>query len=707
MRVLWLFTFLTCFQFSSAIAQAQPPSTPIRDVNDVYFGTTVVDHYRYLEDLKSPEVVTWFKAQDDYTRATLASIPGREKLYNRIHELDTAAMTVNSISVDGGHYFYLKTLPEANNRRLYVRAGLKGPERLLIDPETLTANGVHYSIDYYVPSLDGKLVAVGISPGGSENSAMRVMESDTGRDLGERIDLAQFGGVAWLPDGKAFYYTRLRKLDPGEPVSNKYLKSAVYFHQVGQDPREDVKVAGFGMAKDVAISETDFPVVVIPAESRWALLVIGHGVQNEITAYYSAIADIHGASTSWKKLADVDDDVTSFDVRGDHVYLLSHKDASRYKVLHLQLPETKTETVMSPSEMVLRDVKVAKDAVYVPALDGGLGRLWRIPYGAKPEQVKLPVDGAIQDFFTDPRLPGALVRLASWTKSPLYYSYDPNAKHLSDTGLLPPSPVDFSEIESKEVKVKVRDGTEVPLSIVYKRGITLDGTHPAVLHGYGSYAITLEPSFDATNLAWLERGGVIATAHVRGGGEYGEDWHVAGQKSTKENTIHDFIDCAEYLVKQKYTSPAYLAGEGTSAGGITIGGAITERPELFAAALDNVGMSDDLRAELQVNGPVNVVEFGTVKNEAEFHNLLKISAYHRIQDKTPYPAVLLTTGVNDPRVDPWQMAKMTARLQAATSSGKPVLLRVNYDGGHGTIGSTKQQRDQLIADQVSFLLWQF
>jgi prolyl oligopeptidase len=242
---------------------------------------------------------------------------------------------------------------------------------------------------------------------------------------------------------------------------------------------------------------------------------------------------------------------------------------------------------------------------------------------------------------------------------------------------------------------------------VYKRGIKMDGIHPTLLHGYGSYSITYDPGFDPTSLAWLERGGVIAVAHVRGGGEYGEDWHFGGKKATKENTITDFIACAQYLVDHKFTSPAYLAGEGTSAGGITIGGAITERPDLFAAALDNVGMSDDLRAELQVNGPLNTVEFGTVKDETDFHNLLKISAYHRIKDKTAYPAVLLTTGINDPRVDPWQMAKMTARLQAATSSGKPVLLRVDYDGGHGGIGATKTQRDNLIADQWSFLLWQF
>jgi prolyl oligopeptidase len=226
------------------------------------------------------------------------------------------------------------------------------------------------------------------------------------------------------------------------------------------------------------------------------------------------------------------------------------------------------------------------------------------------------------------------------------------------------------------------------------------------LHGYGSYGITYDPGFDPTSLAWLERGGVVAVAHIRGGGEYGEDWHSGGRKGTKRNTITDFLACAQYLIDHKYTSPQHLAGEGTSAGGITVGGAITERPDMFGAALDNVGMSDDLRAELQINGPANIPEFGTVKNADDFRNLYAISAFHRLKDHTAYPAVLLTTGINDPRVDPWQMNKMTARLQATSSSGKPVLLRVDYDAGHGGIGATKSQHTALLTDQFSFLLWQ-
>ena len=458
------------------------------------------------------------------------------------------------------------------------------------------------------------------------------------------------------------------------------------------------------------MTETDFPIVSVPSGSSYALGIVVHGVQNETTLYFAKLSEVHDASVPWRKLLDVADEVTSFDIHGDHLYLVSHHNASRFKVLRLTLPDgniSSAEVVIAPSEAVVTALGVAADAVYVQKLDGGLGRLWRLPFeGGAASEIKLPFDGAIQEMFTNPAEAGVYVAADSWTKSSVFLHYDPKTKKIVDTKIVPPSPVDFSAIESEEVKAKAPDGTMVPLSIVHQRNLKLDGSHPTLLHGYGSYGITYDPGFDPSSLAWLERGGVIAVAHIRGGGEYGEDWHNAGRKATKENTITDFIACAQYLIDHKFTSPSHLAGEGTSAGGITIGGAITERPDMFGAALDNVGMSDDLRAELQINGPANIPEFGTVKNEEDFHHLLAISAYHRIKDQTAYPAVLLTTGINDPRVDPWQMDKMTARLQAATSSGKPVLLRVDYDAGHGGIGATRSQHTALLTDQFSFLMWQ-
>ena len=695
---------------SSKATAPKLPDTPTHEVTDEYFGTKIVDSYRWLEDLKSPEVSAWMKAQNDYTRSVLDGIPGREKLRARIAQLDDTGVRVSSFQSYGGHWFYLKRTPGQDNQKLYTRDGATAPERLLLDPETLTANGVHYSIDYYTPSPDGKLVAVGIAPGGSENAVLHVLDAATGKELGEHIDRAQFAAIGWLPDNRSFFYNRLHKLGPDEPRTSYYLNSRTYLHHLGEDPDKDAPVFGNGLSSSISISESDLPFVGLPIGSKYAVAIDAHGVQNEVTLYAAKLADVHGATNPWRKIVDVADDSTAFDVHGDHLYLVTHHNAPRFSVVRVDLAKGNfqaAEVVVPPSEAVVVNVGVAADAVYVQKLDGGIGRLFRISFeGAAATPVPLPFDGAIEELFVNPTEPGVYVRAASWTKSPVYLHYDPKTNQVADTKIVPPSPVDFSAIESEEVKAKAADGTLVPLSIVHQRGLKLDGSHPTLLHGYGSYGITYDPGFDPSSLAWLERGGVVAVAHIRGGGEYGEDWHNGGRKATKLNTITDFIACAQYLVDHKYTSPQHLAGEGTSAGGITIGGAITERPDLFGAALDNVGMSDDLRAELQINGPANIPEFGTVKNEQDFHHLLSISGYHRIKDRTAYPAVLLTTGINDPRVDPWQMNKMTARLQAASSSGRPILLRVDYDAGHGGIGATRTQHTNLLTDQYSFLLWQ-
>jgi prolyl oligopeptidase len=299
-----------------------------------------------------------------------------------------------------------------------------------------------------------------------------------------------------------------------------------------------------------------------------------------------------------------------------------------------------------------------------------------------------------------------LIGMSSWTKAYRVYSYDSKTKQLTDTKLRPPGPYDNpTGIESEEVKARATDGTLIPLSIIHQRGLKLDGSHPTLLIGYGAYGITLDPGFNVDALAWLERGGVMAIAHVRGGGEYGEDWHKAGMKLTKPNTWRDFIACAEYLIEKKYTSPTRLAGQGTSAGGITIGRAITERPDLFTAAISEVGVSNTLRAEFGPGGPPNIPEFGTVKEPEGFKALYEMDAYQHVKDGTRNPAVLVTTGMNDPRVEPWEPAKMAARLQAATTSSKPVLLRVEYEAGHG-IGSTKAQFQELLTDEYAFLFWQ-
>jgi prolyl oligopeptidase len=694
-----------------ATAQSQLPNTPVRAVIDDYFGTKVVDPYRWMENTSDPEVIAWMKAQNDYTRAVLARIPGRDELLARIKSLDNAGNTVSGLQVWGGHYFYYKTEPGSDNRKLFVRDTLGSPERLLVDPEKMTtADGKHYSIDYFQPSFDGVYVAYGISLGGSEESVLHVLQSATGTLLPDSIDRAQFASPSWLPDGKSFFYTRAQKLGADAPPTAKYQKLKVYRHTLGGDPDAEPLVFGFGANPTVNVDENDFTIVQFsPGAPEFLVGLVIHGVKRELDIYAIPFDANLSAKTTWKKVADQTDEVIGLDVHAGEIYLLSHKNASRFKVLRTSLatPDLAHAAVVVPaSEVVVTGISAAGDALYVQDLDGGIGRLRRLPYGnGSIQPVNLPFYGAIQSLVTNPTQAGAWMELVSWTKSPLWYSLDAKTDKLTDTALVAPSPVDYSQYESEEVKAKSADGTMVPLSIIHKRGLALDGSHPAWLAGYGAYGINYDPYFDPTMPVFLEHGGVFAVAHVRGGGEYGEDWHQAGQKLTKQHTIDDFIAGGEYLIEHKYTSASHLAGEGTSAGGITIGGAITQRPDLFGAALIRVGDSDSLRSETMASGPANIPEFGTVTEPDGFKALFAMDAYQHIKPNTPYPAVLLTTGANDPRVAPWQAAKMTARLQASTSSGKPILLRVEYDAGHG-IGSTKSQRDIEFADDLAFLFWQ-
>jgi prolyl oligopeptidase len=710
-RFLGALLVLSFFAPLASFGQTPQPPTPVRDVTDEYFGIKVVDPYRWLENQSDPEVVAWMKAQNDHTRAILANIPGRDKLLGRIQALDNAGAVVSLLQVWGGRYFYFKTEPGSDNRKLCVRDGVKGAERVLVDPEKMTtADGKHSSIDYFQPSLDGKYVAYGVSPGGSEDSVIHVIESSTGTVLPDTIDRAQFGSPSWLPGNRSFLYIRTQKLDKDAPPTARYQKLRTYRHTLGADPDTEQAVFGYEVNPGVKIGEDDVPVLAFsPGAPGFLVGLVVHGVQREMDVYALPFEPSPGAKSAWKHVATEADDVTGLDVHGDKVYLLSHADASRYKVLRTSLenPDFKhADLVVPPTEVVVVNIIAGGDALYIQDLDGGIGRLRRLSYsGGGPESVKLPFDGAIQSLFAGPMLSGAWLELVSWTKSPLWYELDPKSGRLTDTGLVPNSPVDYSQIEAEEVKAKSADGTMVPLSIIHRKGLALDGSHPTWLEGYGAYGITLDPSFSPTLLAFFERGGVYAVAHVRGGGEYGEDWHVGGEKLTKQHTIDDMIAGARYLIAHKYTSATHLAGEGTSAGGVTIGGSITQHPELFGAALIRVGDSDSLRSELMASGPENIPEFGTVKDPDGFKALFAMDAYQHVKPNTPFPAVLLTTGVNDPRVAPWQAAKMTARLQASTTSGKPVLLRVDYDAGHG-MGSTKSQREIELADEIAFLFWQ-
>jgi prolyl oligopeptidase len=690
-----------------ANAQTLPPIAPTIPVTDNYFGHVVVDPYRWMEDPNSTQLKSWLKGESDYSRKALYNIAGRAELYKEIRALDTVGTSVDDVQVGGPYFFYQKTPPTSNTSKLYVRLGLTGKERVLVDPELLRSGSTHYSLDYFSPSRDGKYVAYAISPGGSEDSVLFVIETKTGHRLSEKIAGTQFGNVSWCADSASFFYNRLQRLAPGADPVYKYKDSTAYLHKLGQTYTDDIAVLDRKLCPQLGIGEDDTPSIITLPHCPYFFGLISHGVQNEITLFYTPMASYRGATTKWRKLADVTDDITSFDTHGSTIYVLSHKGASRYKVIATDLAHpdlAHPSIIVPPSRSVIVGMGVAKDAVYVQDLDGGIGRIRRVSFdGKRQREITLPYDGTVEGIVTDENRPGVLFMETAWTKSALWYGYDPALGDVRDTKLKKLSPISFANITSEEVKARSKDGTLGPLSIIYRRGLIKDGSHPTLMEGYGAYGITMNSYFDPTSLPWLDRGGVLAVAHVRGGGEYGEDWHIAGQKLTKQHSVDDFLACAQYLIDHKFTSPRHLAGRGASAGGITVGMALTERPDMFGAILDEVGSSDALRAELSPNGPPNIPEFGTFKDPDGFKALYAMDAYLHVKDGVKYPAVLLTTGINDPRVSYWEPAKMTARLQAADPA-QTILLRVDYDAGHG-IGSTKSQSDAELADEYAFLLW--
>jgi prolyl oligopeptidase len=463
------------------------------------------------------------------------------------------------------------------------------------------------------------------------------------------------------------------------------------------------------------LEETDFPSIVLTPGSQFAIAKIKHGDSNDMTLYVASQADLATPREKWQRICDASQQVTDFAVKEDSLYLLTAQGAPRFKVVRTSLvaPDlSRADIVVPPGETTLDSLVAAADALYVNTLDGPRGQVRRVPWGgqAAAGTVELP-EGftSARVVAARPEVEGAWLECASWSQVRALRRFDAGTGELEDPGLAAAGKYDSpAGFVSTEVMVASHDGVRVPLSIVHRENVSLDGTHPLLLRGYGAYGLSQYVRYSPLQLAWLERGGIVAVAHVRGGGEFGKEWHLAGQKGTKPNTWKDFIACCEYLVKEKYTSPGRLAGHGGSAGGILIGRAITERPELFGAALIEVGDLDALRMETTTNGVPNIQEFGSVASKEGFNALLAMSSYHHVQDGTRYPAVLLSHGINDHRVEPWMSAKMAARLQAATASGKPVLLRIDYAAGHGaSFGATKEQALAQLADQWSFLLWQY
>jgi prolyl oligopeptidase len=690
-----------------------PAPLPARPVVDTHWGSQVEDPYRYFENTKDPAVQAWMKAQADATTAILARIPGREPLLARIREVESqaAGLATDVVRTANGRWFFERRDPQDNQFRLVWRESVDAPDRLILDPEELTRRtGTPHAILDFAPSPDGRRIAYSVQAGGGEIGTLHVVDLATGKELIAPIDRIRYANVAWLEDGSGFFFARLREGYDKLPVEQRFGDRGTHFLALDA-PAAARKV--FSASHNANLKLPDYAsafVYQIPGTklaAAWVFL----GVERHRLFYLADLDEAKRGTAKWRQVVSKEDQAAEIWPAGGWLYVRTSKGAPRFRVLRMPLaaPDiAKAEVVVPASASVVTSIRAARDALYVVRRDGATQSLWRLPHVARPAlgRIALPFEGAVDITDAWPDRDGVVMALAGWTRATKPFAYEPKGG-LRQLPFTAAGALDApTDIVAREVRVKGHDGVEVPLSIISRRDVRLDGSNPAILYGYGAYGNTEDPFFNPRTYAWLSRGGVYAIAHVRGGGAFGEEWHMAGRKATKPNTWRDAIACAQWLVDNGYTSKAKLGILGGSAGGIFVGRAITERPDLFAAAVPVVGVFDGPRFEASANGVANIPEMGTVKVEDEFRALMAMSTYHAIRDGTPYPGILLVHGVNDIRVDVWQTLKVGARFATATTSGRPVLMRLEYDSGHGQ-GSTRAQLQQRTADIWSFMLWQF
>lgn len=696
------------------------PHAAKQTVVDTYFGTEVADPYRWLEDSNSQATQRWMKDAAAHAEATLARIPGREPLRARIAELNAGATAQvgRVLRLAGDLYVYERRAAADDQYAIVMRRGLAGEDRMLVDPKLLSKaqGGAPVAVNFFSASPDGRTLAYGVSARGSEAATLHLLDTQTLKPIGEPITQADFGVARWSPDSKYFAMNRLR--EPGPDRKTKYEGSAVWLVPVEGGWRQARQILG-PQTRAVQVKPSEIPTVLFTADGQWLIGFMEDGVKREPRVVVALAASLANGEPTWRVCIEPSDKIVDFAYGDGTLYATTYDQAPRYRVIAAPIESfsaATARTAVPASNRVIGVMVTARDGLYFEAREGNAKQLWRLPYGDGPEarQIALPLQGNFNlrqrggVWAADARLNGVLIGLEDWAHAKRLYAVAGDGR-IEDTGLQPVGRFDApTGIVSSEVLVTSHDGVLVPMSIVHRTGLKLDGTNPTLLQGYGAYGFTWEPRFEVSRLAWLERGGVIAMVNPRGSGVYGQSWYEAGKQATKPNTWRDMIASAEHLIAKGYASPSTLAIEGGSAGGITSGRAATERPDLFAAVVPRVGVLDMVRAELEPNGPPNIPEFGSHKTEAGFRSLLAMSTYHHIDPGVRYPAVMLIHGVNDPRVAAWHSAKTAARFAAVSTSvsdGRPVLLRLDYDAGHG-VGATRTQRQQEQADIYAFLLWQ-
>jgi prolyl oligopeptidase len=696
-------TYLTLQTLAlSAHSQALPSvPAPREPVTNIYHGVAVVDDYQWLEDAPAPAVRQWTHEENERTHAYFSHLPFRDGLAQQLTQLRSEeSARYSSLQWNRGRIFALRFKPPAQQPVLIRLSSLEPPAlwRTVFDPNLYNTNGTT-AIDWWVPSPDGKLVAVSLSQGGSEDGTLHFFEVDTGKELTDQIPRVQLptggGSAAWTADGSGVLYTRYP--NPGErPEADIHFYQQIWHHRLGTPVSDDKYELGRDFPR---IAEISFEA---SEDGHWTLATVANGDGGDFAHY------IRNAAGAWQQITRFEDQVKATRLgRDGALYLLSIKSAPRGEILRLPLAGHEAvlaqATVVAPQEKgVAQEFAACDHGLYVNYLLGGPSELLYFASGStRARNIPiLPVStvGGLDSWEGDNLVFGNI----SYLKPFAWFTFNPTDGQVRRTALAMTSPMDFDDIEVVREFAISKDGTKLPLNILRKKGLKLNGENPTLLYGYGGYGVSLTPSFDSTRRIWFDAGGVYVVANLRGGGEYGDPWHKAGNLTRKQHVFDDFIAAAEHLIQRHYTDPAKLAVEGASNGGLLMGAFVTQRPDLARAVVSHVGIYDMLRVELDPNGQFNITEFGTVKNPDEFKALYAYSPYHHVRDGVKYPAVLLMTGENDGRVNPAQSRKMAARLQVATSSGYPILFRSTASAGHG-IGTALKERIAEQANVYAFL----
>jgi prolyl oligopeptidase len=688
-----------------APAPPGPPAARLEPMREVLHGIEIVDPYAWME-APSQELDAWLDGQDAHARAVFAAAPERAAFAEELARVGRAVERVRVVGVatraDGTpRIFQLRLAPGDDVERVWVRDGWDGADRLLVDPSARDRGGIHHAVAYAFPDPAGRHLAYGIAARGSEDAVLEILDVDRGEPLPERYDRAAQPAVAWLPDGDALVYYRTPPRPPGAPA-DPISDGENWLHRLGTDPGRDEVVLGGSRPQD-RLDRTQIPFLRMSPASRWAIAFVLPGVGVEFGVLVGERATLGTARHRWRRAAWFGDGVLDGVLHGDAIYVLRGVDAPRHEVLRIDARRGTLATArrfVAEGPEVIDELYAARDGLYLRLLEGGRTLLRRVSWdGRRRVDVPLPYPGTVRHVVADSTRDGVVFALESWTRRPAWFRYDEREGvvplALAPVGEDPPGLVE------ERLEAISADGTPIPLSVMRRAGDP-DPEAPALVGAYGAYGLPMLPVFMPYRIAWIARGGVAAFCHVRGGGEGGAAWHEAGRKLNKERGVEDLVACARRLVEAGRADPSRLTAIGTSAGGMVVGGAITAYPDVFAAALLRNAICNAVRFEIWPGGAHNTVEFGARDAPDEARALLASDPYHRVRDGVAYPAVALVVGVHDPRVPPWQAAKCTARLQAA-SRGGPVVLRVEREAGHGH-GSKRSQQEDEWADLLGFAL---